>query len=150
MKSVLVFCALAASAVACGDPAGPGDDDAAITFTPVPVYTVAGPDRDGILYSLKEDCGVFVADEVIATVPSDQAEAFETWLGASGFAARQSVDALRGSRFLVAVPPGSVPDAVTFIGAFPHVITVGPNSVAAIPEATSVAEILRCGEDSGE
>src|SRR5262245_15318530 len=145
-RLVALLVLVAAGATSCGDPGNRGDDEV-FTFTPVAVYT-AGPGREGVLYSLDENCGVFTANEVQVTVAADSDKDVQDQLMKWGFQVLQSFESAQGIHMLVGVPAGSVPDAIEFIREHADVITVSANSVAAVPEKTSVAEILRCAANS--
>jgi hypothetical protein len=124
----LVLCLAFAIAVvsACGHP---GPERIEFVFTPIAVKTIDGSPP----LSIDDNCAVFVADEVIAIVEIDEAREFGAWLKGIDFEDKRVSTTMSDATFVVAVPAGSVPDAIPIIRTQDGVIAADPNYLAVPP-----------------
>ena len=141
ITTLVLASAIATAAVCGGGTASPSPTPAAFVFTPVPFTYIAGPGGTPVAVSLPASataakCYPYVADEVIVDVQTDQLSTFKRWLTSVGFSVRseRNLPTTHPATVTVAVPLGSVPQAIPLIEQQVGVVTAGMNSLGKLPE----------------
>lgn len=126
-----VLCASAALlAAACGS-----RDDGAFTFTPVPYTVFPEPQCESIscsdAYYLSDDCRWNAADQVQLIVQIEHRDDVVDWMLDRGFLIAEEYNRTDDNTvyFLIAVPRGAVPAAVSRLQERTGVTFVGPNEL---------------------
>ena len=116
-------------------------------FTSVPVLT---PDVfSGTPVSVNPaTCSVFIADEAFAALDTKERTSFERWLDDIGFVVRKSYSPSFNKGvvyYILQVPSGSVPDAITLLTKQRGVQQANTSSFdIKFPEARSAGDYLGC------
>ena len=122
----IIFTLVLAPAAACGDSTPSAQP---FVFTPYP-YTIVPLNGTPVPWSISTEEGVFAADEVIVTVNVEALPAFTRAVERLGFETTRKLGESPGVQsFLLRVPVGSVPDAITVLQRQPGVMFADMNSI---------------------
>ena len=137
IAAIFTTSAVAIVLAACGS----GDDSGDFTFTPVPYTVFPEPQCESIScstsYYLSDDCRWNAADQVQLIVRTEDRNDLVQWMSDQGFVIAEEYNRTDDNTvyMLVAVPRGSVPEAVSRIEDRDGITFVGPNELVFPPES---------------